>query len=230
MKNRIFAGVVAIVTCANAHALTIDDFSQGTYSLVVNGATPRAEAVRNGAAIVMAGGQRDAMLEYVSGPLTVSAIVNNGGVNFVNTDSQTAGRLYLQYDGADGELETDLVQTAGTGLGLNLSSSNGFIFNFRFLNGGLQNPVSVTINVVSSNGTFSHTSNVVSGNLIMHSVMFSSFGGANFSDVRRLDFIFDAPASADFTLDSIITNPVPEPATMLALGGGLVLFLRRRRA
>lgn len=229
MKYRSLALVGVLALAVSAQAVIIDDFTQGTYSLVADAGSPRAEAVRNGIAASLAGGQRDTMLEYVSGPLTVSANLGSGGVHFFNADSQTSGLLYLQYDGADGEVETDLVQTPGTGLGLNLSTEMAFLLDFRFVNGGLASPLSVTITVTSSNGSFSHTSNIASGTLVLHSVSFANFANANFSDVQRLDFVFNAPASADFTLDLISTQPIPEPASLAVLGLGAAALIRRRR-
>jgi hypothetical protein len=220
-------GLLTVVAASSAaHAVTIDDFSSGTYSIVASAATPTAEAVRAGS---MVGAERDALLTYTSGPLTVAAVVDAGAVQFFHSDTQTEGSLTLQYDGVDGELE-DGVLSNGSNLNANLSSDNGFLFDFRFLDAGLGSTLTVETTVQASNGAFTAVSSVPEGLNVQFVQDFSLFGAADFSDVRRIDFTFTGAAGTDFTLDSIRTtsSPIPGPAAGIAFLIGFAGRQRRR--
>jgi hypothetical protein len=222
-------GLVALGTVAAAltQAVMIDDFTTGQYNITANSLNPIVEAVRNGS---MLGGQRDALLSYTGGPLFVNSTVDGGGVQFFNGSSETSGSLTLQYDGLDGELETDGVQTPGTGLNGNFSGDDRFVFDFRFVDAGLGGSVMVTTTVVASNGTFVFSSFVSNGMNIQHVQMFSSFGAANWGSVQRLEFTFTGPAASDFTLDHIYTTSIPGPAAVIPFAVGLATMARRRRS
>jgi hypothetical protein len=226
-RSRAMAiAAMAVALPASATAIVIDDFSSGTYSIFANSATPNAEAVRVGPGSSLLGTQRDVLLQYLNGFNSIQADVT-GGFQYMNNDSETGGAMTLQYDGIDGELESDFALTNGSSLGANFSADDGFKLIFPFVNGGLSAPLSLTITVATSSGTFSNTSNIAAGTNIVHIVAFTNFAGANFSDVQRLDFRFNAPASADFTLNTIST--APEPATMAGLCAGLLVLIRRRK-
>jgi hypothetical protein len=217
------------VTAAASQALVIDDFSTGSFSITANSVNPIAEAVRSGS---MVGGERDALLGYLFGPLSVNATVNinNGGVQFFNSNSETAGYLILQYDGFDGEVEGDGVLTPGTGLNLDLSMDNAFVFDFRFVDAGLGSNITILTTVVTSTGTFSYTSVVPNGVDIHHFVSFSNFAGADWSNVQSLTFEFTGGPAADFTLDSIRTvGEVPGPAAAIPFLVGWASIRRRRK-
>lgn len=227
--NSKFLGLVAVVgAAAAAQPVMIDDFSTGTYSLVANSANPNREAVRLG---LMLGFQRDALLQYMGGPLTVSSSVGSGAVQFFNSDSQTQGALTLQYDGIDFEIENGVLNNDNN-LNVNLSNSNAFKFDFRFVDPGLATSMTVTTSVLASNGLFTHTMTIPEGTNFSVLQSFANFGGANFSHVRRLDFKFSGPAATDFTLDAISTveNVIPGPAAIGAFLIGLAPRLRRRKA
>lgn len=229
MRN--FLSFALFGMAAVSGAIVIDDFSAGTYSMYVNSSTTRLEAVRLGPSGAILGGERDAMVEYTGGPRGVEAVVSAGGMQFVNNESETSGALYLQYDGIDGEIETDFMQSGSSmSPAANLSGSVAFVFRLPFVNNGLFSPVSIVTTVTTSSGSYSDTSFLPEGVSLTHVVPFANFGGADFSDVRRLDFIFIGPAAADFTLDSITTQPVPEPATAAVALSGIALLSRKLRS
>jgi hypothetical protein len=225
MRNRLTPIMLVALAATGANALYIDDFSSGSFTVVAGSANPRVEAVRSGAGIL--GGERDVMLDWISGPQFASGIINGDGHLYMNTDAETVGRLYLQYDGFDGELENDLVQTPGTGLNANLTGFTDFVFRFRAVNGTFGSDIATTILVTSSTGTVSHTVFTGSGLNQVTTASFGSFSGVDWSNVQRLDFIFNGNMSSDWTLDSI--EVVPEPATMAVLGLGAAALMRRRR-
>jgi len=212
---------------AGRTAILIDDFNSGDYSIVASNSVKKVEAVRAGS---MIGGQRDVLLEHLNGPLTVSSIVMGGlSVSFFNSDSQTRGRLTVQYDGFDGELETDLVQTNGMGLNHNFSNEYAIYLMFPFVNASMGQDVSVTARLITNTGTLSLTKLVGQGYNKLLTMPLSSFTGVgNLTNVRRIEFVFSGPPSADFTLDRIATN-VPGPAALLPFLAGAMGLARRRR-
>jgi hypothetical protein len=226
LRLPVIAGLA--VLAVGAQAIVIDDFNSGPYSITANSVSPLAEAVRNG---TMAGGQRDALLRWLSGPMSVSSVVDisAGGVSFFNSGSETAGSLTLQYDGFDGEIE-DGVLNAGTGLGLDLSGDTEFVFDFRFVDAGLGTNVTILTTVVSATGTASFLSTVPNGVNITHSVAFSNFAGVDFSNVLRIEFTFFAPPASDFTLEAIFTaGVIPGPLAAIPFLVGFASLRRRRR-
>jgi hypothetical protein len=217
------------VLAVAAQAIVIDDFSSGEYSITANSVNPTAEAVTVG---TMIGGQRDAFLQYGSGPQSISSSVSiaAGAVSFFNSGSETTGSLILQYDGFDGESASDGVLTNGTSLGANFSGSNAFQFDFRFIDAGLGSNVTILTTVVSSTGTASFLTTVPNGVNVMHQVAFSNFAGVDFSNVQNVTFQFFAPAASDFTLDSIQTvGAVPGPLAAVPFLVGLASLKRRRK-
>ncbi|HVL40111.1 MAG TPA: PTPA-CTERM sorting domain-containing protein [Fimbriimonadaceae bacterium] len=221
-------GLFALAGAAiSAQAIVIDDFTSGAYSITANSVNPQAEAVRNG---TMLGGQRDALVQYLSGPLSVTAqvVIGGGGAQFYNEASETNGVLTLQYDGFDGEVE-DGVLNPGTNLGGNFSLGNSFDLFFPFIDAGLGSQVNLTITVVTGGGTATHSANINNGTNIMHSVAFGNFAGVDWSNVQRVDFRFQSPTAADFTLDSIRVNVIPGPAALLPFLAGMAGLARKRR-
>lgn len=230
MNRSYRASALAIFALAAgaAQAILIDDFTSGPYSITANSVLPRAEAVRAG---TMLGGERDALLEWMGGPQGVSAsvVIGGGGAQFYNESSESNGRLTLQYDGFDGELETDGVQTPGSGLATNFSGDTQFDLFFRFVDAGLGANVAVTITVVSATGSSTFTSFIANGVNIMHSVAFSNFVGVDFANVQRLEFSFTSPAASDFTLDYIqSSSSIPGPAAAIPFAVGAFTAVRRR--
>ena len=224
-RKAIISGAVLLAALPQALGQVIDDFSTGAYSVIVNSGSPAAEAVRIGS---MLGGERDALLLHTGGPQSVTAIVDGGQVQFFNADSQTSGTLILQYDGLDGEVE-DGTLSNGALLNANLSGANAFIYNFRFVNTGINPTLMVTTTVTTSSGSFTDSLTVPSSGVASISHSFADFAGADFSDVRRLDFTFTGGPAADFTLMDISTSPIPGPAAALAFAVGLVGRKRRSR-
>ncbi|HVL38964.1 MAG TPA: hypothetical protein VM328_06185 [Fimbriimonadaceae bacterium] len=235
-KNRAFLAGLIAATALPAGAVTIDNFTQGTYALTANSIMPAVEAVRTGSTSAIAGGQRDALLRWFSGPLNVSAIVTGGAAQFFNSDSQTAGGLVLQYDGFDGEVE-DGVLNNGSNLGLNLAGDDGIELRFRFLEAGLAGGMSILTTIQSAQGTASHTSFAANGTNFNHFIAFSNFAGVDFTTVQRIQFEFTGTQATDFTLTGIFTMPsgsgggdvIPGPAAVLPFAAGVFAALRKRR-
>lgn len=222
MNARAILVVPGALIATAAMGQIIDDFSTGPYSITANAGSPSVEAVRVG---TMMGGERDALIAYISGPLGTNATVDSGMVQFFASDSQTMGALTLQYDGMDGEVENGVLNP-GSNLGANMSGANAFLFDFRFVNAGIASSMQVMTTVVTATGTFSDTVAVPEGTNVMVAQPFSSFGAADFSDVRRVEFTFSGPAATDFTLRSIGLQTIPGPSAALPF---LIGLLGRRR-
>jgi hypothetical protein len=226
MKGLAVGALIFSSAVASA-IVVIDDFASGDYNNTVTGSSMIAEAVRGPFAGIL-GGWRDSLVLHTGGPQNVQAVVV-GGRQYLNSDTETSGALFLQYDGNDGESETDLVQTNGImSPAANLAAENAFRLDFPAVNGGPLGPLTLSITVTTGAGSFTHTGSVANGVGVVHTVAFSNFSGANFADVRRLDFAFRGSQATDFTLDQI--TAVPEPSTIAALAvGGLALLRRRSR-
>jgi len=223
----VVLGVASAAACLSQAVVLIDDFSTGAYSLEVSPSSTVAEAVRAGS---MLGGERDALLRHISGPVGISSVVLPGGlVVFYSSGSQTAGVLSLQYDGQDGESESDGVFTNGTGLNLDLSPLSHFQLQFAFLDTGISPTLSVQVHVVSASGTLSGGFFVPEGAPTALLPFASLTGSGTLTGVQRIQFDFAASAAADFTLSSISAVPVPPLLVPFGLAT-LALMARGRRS
>lgn len=191
---------------------TIDDFSSGPYNVTIfSGSDFNTEAG------TMDGGNRGNTLTVESNPLNqpLNLDIGSGGLSVINSGTLTDGKLLLEYG------------TYGSDLNDNLSGFDRFRINFL----ANDNPMKVTITVSTTGGGTSSMMKSVAGgqfSAFTEDFLFSGFaGGANFSDLDKISFLFDSSASGDFAVDSL--QAVPEPATMAALAVGLSLIARRRR-
>lgn len=121
----------------------------------------------------------------------------------------------------------------GQDLSLNLLSEGAFVLDFRYISG----PISLTATVYTSNGPgqagsvadFALPVNASLGQTVV--LPFASFINAgsnpvpvNWGDIDGITFIVSGPGGAGFALDSFSTQPVPEPASVAMLLGGLGLI------
>lgn len=76
----------------------------------------------------------------------------------------------------------------------------------------------------SSDNTATYQTSASAGDLEFFYTAFTAGGTFDWTDIDQIEFWFDGPAAADMTLDFIVTanGPIPEPATMLLLGTGLI--------
>ena len=118
---------------------------------------------------------------------------------------------------------------------------SGMDGNFTNLSVGLQDPmmafIGIEFNLIAiANGTVTITGNSTKGATVMGSFAVSSTGNNRFSVVSTApDYIESIQISSDVQLQDIrqirfnATQVVPEPASVIALGVGVLLLAARRR-
>jgi hypothetical protein len=233
-----FVGVVAASTVA-AHSapVIVDTFSQGPFELLVNADNPIRKATQTGLSGVL-GGQRDVLLEYVSGPQNVHArLATEYTFTFFNADALTKGNLTLQYDGVDDESGNPFALNNGNNLRANLSGQDRFQFLFVEVNPGIGPYLPIFTTVVSGEGATYMERTVethVNGGLnVVHNIFFSEFTGIDFSDVRRVQFQFVGMNASDFTLEAVgagsFGDVIPGPLAAIPFLTGLIAMRRRKK-
>lgn len=218
MKTLLLAIGLVVGSAAQAVVL-IDDFASGPYSKVMGAGIDKNIQVGT-----MLGGDRGTYLEVLANPLNVQMEFNVGnGYLIGDAGSQLRDRVDVMYG-------VDLI--AGTfvqsDMNANLIGEDrirlGFDSNDLDLN--------MTLAVRSGANTYTHSRLIAGGRAntpFDEDVMFTDAGlaGMNWADVDEISVKFRNNPSGDFALNRL--EAVPEPASILALGAGLAMVIRKRR-
>jgi hypothetical protein len=233
------AGVVALViavlfTASARAALIIDPFT--TAQTVFAGGVNPTTVSQGIAAPGALGGNRLLTVQRTTGTGIVYADVSGGLMSHGNGPAN-AGIVSAAYDG-----NADTTFDPSTGLGgIDLTqggTNNGLVFNYH---ADLAGAV-IIARIYSSATDFSVGSiNTLStggfvGPGITDGILFSSMSigggaGANFSSVRGVVLSIDGSnvPALDLQISSVLSDIVPEPASLSLLAIGSLFTLRRRR-
>jgi hypothetical protein len=233
---------------------TFDDFDPGLWPLVVDSGTPLAGNSQSGVGGVV-GGVRNASVEWMSGPLSVSgSIVSPPGLFSLSSDVLTDGVATLTYPGQGG-LNLDLLdphgsdrggpQEGGTPFRFENSYRHGLSTTFKTpggksSGGGLQD-AALIIEVVSSDlggvpinvtltdgGANSASASRTASGAQTVSIPLTDFAGLDFSDIDQIEVEFDPAAEFDITVDFIgfdWPEVEPEPEPASILVWSLVALI-----
>lgn len=226
MKYTFFvAGMVAILGASTnfASAIVIDDFSDGDVLHTANSSQGWVFSLTNATVL---GGDRGVQIRN-NGLGTALAEVGGGrfGVSYPTDGFGISALIY----GATSLIPGGAVYDFNANFDLSPNSA------LRFHFAGNDQPLEMYVRMVESDGVTSTTadySKVIAGGQfspftvdIDDTDLFS--GSPVWGQFDVMFISFDAADSGDFALTMI--EAVPEPATLLALGGASALMLARRR-
>ena len=248
------AGTLAFAGPAMAAPVTIDTFDKDQgHSLAGNATGTTGSEVddsntgdpENNPGTIL-GGYRDMQLDTTAGSsnkfLDVNADASGTPGEYGHSQGDdVTGVSTLQWDGNDGDIanvdEDGLTSTDLTDNGNNNAIKMGIILSDL--------AADVSFNVFSGIGNSSSLTQSTAGGIAASDPTvdfffnFSDFTttsgtGADFGNVTAIEMVVDGSKQAtDLRLDFVEANnnPIPEPASLAALGlGGLMLIPRRRRA
>lgn len=206
-----------------ARAVVVDDFSNAYVNSVQSGTWVDFQTGS------MLTGERDVMFDVVSNAFNVFAdlSIDGAGTAVFGNGFGVSTRFMLQYDGLNDE-------AANTGPGtslINAGSGSPILtgFNDSVRVSFIGNDLDVKVTAVARlNGAVLESNSALraagggAGNLDI------ALSSANLAAADSLTLVFEGAPSADFAISEVST--VPEPATIIALGAGLVALARRRRS
>jgi hypothetical protein len=236
LRAACISAVVIVLSAVNARATLIDSFDSGSVSLSVTSSVSYVtKEVHPGEPDVI-GGYRDIWLQWSAGATSIAEVVANSG------DPEWNGFYFTQ--GARGVAAATVVWDGPTGLpsgtlgyALNkdLSAATAFSFDIADITGG---GVNLTLTVYTdahhASQRFLPATSLDVGTLtILRSDFTQSgdVGSADFSHVGAIVLKLEGtPANrgADITITRIETIPEPSTFAMVAVGGVVLLGLRRR--
>jgi len=174
------------------------------------------------------GGERDLEMSVLSNPLAqpLDVTITGSQLAVISNGFQTLSTLKLQYD-AQGD------EAGNTGVNKFLTNSTGILglsgnvkVTIKFLGG---NDANVAVNgfIRNGGGVIASASAVrpisaINGNVEL------DFGPIAAGQAGSLTLEFAADRSGDYAIEGI--EAVPEPASMIALGAGILAMARKRRS
>lgn len=184
--------------------VTVDNFNATNQTVTANSGT--ATASDPGTAPEALGGERDLLVEYVSGPLNGELQASNATMSLIiSSDTGTVSNYTAVWDGTDGDATT--VAPAGLG-GIDFSAA-GTADRLQLMIGADQSGVALTINVYSSAGNFSTfvttipntgTGSATDELLIPFTSFIDTGTGADFTNVGAVEMIVNGVAALDAEL------------------------------
>jgi len=231
----IAALVIALLLAASARAsLIIDPFTtaQTVFAGGVNPATMAEGKVTPGAI----GGNRLLTVQRTTGTGIVYADVSGGLLSHGNGPAN-AGIVSASYDG---NADTTFDPTTGLG-GIDLTqggTNNGLVFNYHAdLAGAVisariySSPTDFSVGSFNTLATGTFTGPGITNGILFSSMTVGGGSGANFSSVRGVVLSIDGSnvPALDLQISSVLSDVVPEPASLSLLAIGSLITLRRRR-
>jgi hypothetical protein len=215
MKKLIaLAGVcVATFAYADPNTATFDDFSTGAFDTGYISADNVGRWVNASTAL---GGARYVGLSVTGNPLdnSAKARVRTSGIQdfSVILDPGVQGNASLQY--------------GQNGLGLDLRNYQDMSLEFNTADRDLDIRLTLFGTNDATLKSWTQTYNNVDGSGVLK---FGLGDTSSFSKVERISFDFVPKTGADFSLRKVTATAVPEPTTMLALGFGALILIRKRQ-
>ena len=174
-------------------------------------------------------GERDVEMRVLSNPFNqdYDVTITGGQLAVISQGFGTLARLTLQYDCPGDE-------TPGTNVAINnngytaglLGNGANNMYRVKFLGNDL--PVQVICTLRAANGVVVASRTATRAALAGAGNLDFVFNPAEVAGSGSITFQFEADRSGDFALEGIEALPVPEPATMAALGLGVAAVIRRR--
>lgn len=228
MKRAIPILILAAATITANAATLVDDFTTGTFTTSVAGASGASSGAlfQTGS---MLGGIRADAIRITSNPLGLIAGLGvsdyNGG--FVYTSNST---LLGSEVGIGWGFKSDANPSGYATSDLNANFSGDTSLKLDFLANDL--PLDLTVAVQTNGGGYAtKTVSVPGGQFAPFSVAvnYADLTGASFSigDIDQIALFAKTSPSGDFALSHV--ESVPEPAPMIVMGLGLVGLLARKR-